>query len=378
MADYNSTHTGAEIDAAVTIANTLAPWAKTSSKPTYTAQEVGALPSDTPIPDEYELPQASATALGGVKADTATEADTQAVRIGADGKLYIAPGAGVSVTSASIDASGHLIVGLSNDTTIDAGLVKGEDGISPTATVTKDGSNATITITDKNGTTSAVISDGSGSSGGSGQDGYSPIASVTKSGKVATITITDKTGTTTATVSDGNDGEPGAKGDTGATGAAGQDGATFTPAVDEDGNLSWTNDGGLSNPATVNIKGPAGAAAVTSDSGWQLLTLESEINVHESTFAITPQYRKIGNHVFVKGHINCAVPSGGRLIAVLPEGFRPPSGTHYDIAECAGSRVARIYADSAGNLKCEWVYTIGGSAYTSALWIQIDIDYLVD
>lgn len=33
------------------------------------------------------------------------------------------------------------------------------------------------------------------------------------------------------------------------------DGATFTPSVDADGNLSWINDKGRDNPATVNIKG---------------------------------------------------------------------------------------------------------------------------
>lgn len=33
------------------------------------------------------------------------------------------------------------------------------------------------------------------------------------------------------------------------------DGATFTPVVDADGNLSWTNNRNLENPATVNIKG---------------------------------------------------------------------------------------------------------------------------
>lgn len=33
------------------------------------------------------------------------------------------------------------------------------------------------------------------------------------------------------------------------------DGATFTPSVDLDGNLSWTNDKGRENPTTVNIKG---------------------------------------------------------------------------------------------------------------------------
>ena len=38
----------------------------------------------------------------------------------------------------------------------------------------------------------------------------------------------------------------------------GIDGATFTPTVDENGNLSWENDKGLENPATVNIKGAPG------------------------------------------------------------------------------------------------------------------------
>ena len=38
----------------------------------------------------------------------------------------------------------------------------------------------------------------------------------------------------------------------------GEDGATFIPNVDADGNLSWTNDKGFENPETVNIKGKDG------------------------------------------------------------------------------------------------------------------------
>ena len=45
----------------------------------------------------------------------------------------------------------------------------------------------------------------------------------------------------------------------GEDGQDGEDGATFTPSVSADGVLSWTNDKGLDNPASVNIKGPAGA-----------------------------------------------------------------------------------------------------------------------
>ena len=40
----------------------------------------------------------------------------------------------------------------------------------------------------------------------------------------------------------------------------GETGPYFTPTVDDEGNLSWTNNGGLSNPNTVNIKGPQGPA----------------------------------------------------------------------------------------------------------------------
>ena len=39
----------------------------------------------------------------------------------------------------------------------------------------------------------------------------------------------------------------------------GEDGTTFTPSIDEEGNLSWSNEDGKENPATVNIRGPKGA-----------------------------------------------------------------------------------------------------------------------
>ena len=67
----------------------------------------------------------------------------------------------------------------------------------------------------------------------------------------------------------GDTGETGPKGDTGAQGPAGADGATFTPSVDSSGNLSWTNDGGLENPQTVNIRGPQGAKGDTGAQGPQ-------------------------------------------------------------------------------------------------------------
>lgn len=45
---------------------TVQAWAKEPQKPKYTAEEVGALPKDTPIPEPYTLPTASETVKGGV------------------------------------------------------------------------------------------------------------------------------------------------------------------------------------------------------------------------------------------------------------------------------------------------------------------------
>lgn len=61
-------------------------------------------------------------------------------------------------------------------------------------------------------------------------------------------------------------GEKGDKGEDGANGLSGADGAngvTFIPSIDSAGNLSWTNDGGLTNPDTINIKGLPGKDGVS-------------------------------------------------------------------------------------------------------------------
>lgn len=66
-------------------------------------------------------------------------------------------------------------------------------------------------------------------------------------------------------VLDGITAEKVATWDNGTAGADGEDGATFTPSVSSDGTLSWNNDKGLANPASVNIKGEAGAAGAKGD-----------------------------------------------------------------------------------------------------------------
>lgn len=61
-------------------------------------------------------------------------------------------------------------------------------------------------------------------------------------------------------------------------------GATYTPAVSEEGVISWTNDQELPNPAPVNIKGPAGPApTVTVSKVGKVAT----ITIGTETFTLT-------------------------------------------------------------------------------------------
>ena len=105
-----------------------------------------------------------------------------------------------------------------------------------------------------------------GAAGANGTNGVS-VSSVkqtttsTADGGTNVVTVTLSNGTTsTFSVKNGSKGSSGSNGTNGKDGADGDDGATFTPSVDSAGNLSWTNNKGLTNPPTVNIKGPKGDA----------------------------------------------------------------------------------------------------------------------
>lgn len=89
---------------------------------------------------------------------------------------------------------------------------------------------------------------------------------------------------------DGAPGKDGAQGPAGADGTPGQDGTTFTPSVSAAGVLSWTNDGGKQNPASVSIKGPAGAAGKDPEPFYVTCTLSGqdvydEDATHDKSFA---------------------------------------------------------------------------------------------
>lgn len=117
---------------------------------------------------------------------------------------------------------------------------------------------------------------GGGGGGGSGEDGgyYTPSVSVegvlswtpSKSGmpSVADANVKGPQGATGATGPQGPQGEPGVNG---TNGADGTDGTTFTPFVSSAGVISWTNDGGKQNPASVDLVAAVIAALPTWTGG---------------------------------------------------------------------------------------------------------------
>ena len=60
-------------------------------------------------------------------------------------------------------------------------------------------------------------------------------------------------------------------------GSIGEDGATFIPAVDADSNISWTNNKGLPDPVTRNIRGLPGAKGEQGERGPEGLRIQETV-----------------------------------------------------------------------------------------------------
>lgn len=116
------------------------------------------------------------------------------------------------------------------------------------------------------------------------------------------------------------EGTQGPQGPQGEQGPKGEDGATFTPSVDTDGNLSWTNDKGLSNPPTVNIKGPkgdsGGSGGGSSYAGNYPIvedTLETFTDLEPNTYYVL-ESAGIGGGDNLTFNINLVTPSNFEIV----------------------------------------------------------------
>ena len=154
-------------------------------------------------------------------------------------------------------------------------VVMGVDIVDVDTTTSEEAGGAnSVLFTLSNGTTSTLIvyNGPEGPAGATGPQGaQGPKGDTGPKGETGPQGETGPKGETGATGPQGpkgDTGEQGAKGDKGDTGAKGDpgtngtngrdgvdgdDGTTFTPSVSSAGVISWTNDGGKQNPASVDL-----------------------------------------------------------------------------------------------------------------------------
>ena len=155
---------------------------------------------------------------------------------------------------------------------------KGNDGVSPTVSISKSGTVTTITITDKNGTHTQTVNDGTnGTAGKAGADGKTPYFHVKYSndgGKTFTSNSGEDVGTYIGTCTDYNQADPTTvgsytwariKGETGTTGAKGETGATGPQGPQ--GNIGPTGNGIKSTAITYQVSSSGTAVPTGTWSG---------------------------------------------------------------------------------------------------------------
>lgn len=140
---------------------------------------------------------------------------------------------------------------------VEVGDITQEEGFTVTQLIINktDGTEETVDIKSKNGTTEGTENPG--------ENGATFTPSVNQNGDLSWTNDKGLTNPPTVNIKGpkgdtGQKGEQGLPGTPGKDGINGENGATFTPNVNENGDLSWTNDKGLANPPTINIKGPKG------------------------------------------------------------------------------------------------------------------------
>lgn len=122
----------------------------------------------------------------------------------------------------------------------------------------------------------------------------------------------------------------GPQGEQGIQGEIGPRGYTFLPNMDSEGNLSWTNDGELINPMTLNLVGPQGPQGIQGPIG-QPLNIKGRIGSTLELINIEEKY--IGDS-YVIGQ-NIYLWDGDEWVdlgnVVGPQGIQGPKGDSIDI-----------------------------------------------
>ncbi len=185
---------------------------------------------------------------------------------GQDGANGINGKDGVSITSMSINSNGELVIALSNGQTTNCGIVKGSDGVGIASIEINTAGELVLTMTDMSTKNLGIIKGQDGANGQDGKDGIDGING--KDGiSITSVTINEK-GELIVSLSQGepincgvvvgSNGKDGTHGQDGVNGKDGKDGVSITSMeVNDEGELVIT----LSNDEKVScgiVKGADG------------------------------------------------------------------------------------------------------------------------
>lgn len=164
----------------------------------------------------------------------------------------------------------------------------------------------------------------------------------------------------------------------------GSSGVTFIPSVSPEGELSWSNDGGLDNPEPVNIKGPKGDSGDTpfigENGNWWIGQTDTGVAASggsdDSSVTVLPVKAPVGAIVWWSGAID-TIPVGWHICdgtngtIDLQDKFILTAGATHEVGETGGSEEV--------TLTVEQMPEHNHSVYTSSLNAKEDANsHLVD
>lgn len=119
---------------------------------------------------------------------------------------------------------------------------------------------------------------------------------------------------------------------------------------------------------------PTGWEEVDYDSGWLALPLASGITAQSANSAYTPQYRKIGNVVYIEGCVKGAT-ANNTVLATLPTGYRPVHQMRYMTGR---SSTANVILQLSTNGELQFINLSDSSAVSASTYIYIQTSFLAN